>query len=149
MQPSHETAYPTLPAELTAAELEAAFTPTPAEIRFARSQSRRASTSVVILVQLKLLQRLGYFPMLTDVPPIVIAKVFSVSSRTVPPPRGRYRTSSNSERARERNLAAFDDRLMGQALLSSPSLSILRSNSLFSVGWGRACQADAQAWIPR
>lgn len=75
MQPIHDTAYPALPAELTAAELEAAFTPTPTEIRFARSQSRRASTSVLILVQLKLLQRLGYFPMLADVPPIVIDHV--------------------------------------------------------------------------
>nr|WP_011296124.1 DUF4158 domain-containing protein [Cupriavidus necator] len=71
----HDTAYPTLPAELTAAELDAAFTPTPTEIRFARSQSRRTSTTVLILVQLKLLQRLGYFPMLVDVPPIVIDHV--------------------------------------------------------------------------
>ncbi len=75
MQPIHDTAYPALPAELTAAELQAAFTPTAAEIRFVRSQSRQASTSVLILAQLKLLQRLGYFPMLADVPPAVIDHV--------------------------------------------------------------------------
>lgn len=74
MQPIHDTAYPALPAELTDAEL-AAFTPTRAEIRFVRSQSRQASTAVLILVQLKLLQRLGYFPMLADVPPTVIDHV--------------------------------------------------------------------------
>ncbi len=75
MQPIHETAYPALPAEISPAELQAAFTPTAAEIRFVRKQSRQVSTSVLILVQLKLLQRLGYFPMLADVPPAVIDHV--------------------------------------------------------------------------
>ncbi|QUN32294.1 Tn3 family transposase (plasmid) [Cupriavidus sp. KK10] len=75
MPPIHETAYPVLPAEPTVVELRAAFTPTAAEIRFARSQARQASTSVLILVQLKLLQRLGYFPMLTEVPAAVIEHV--------------------------------------------------------------------------
>jgi len=73
--PIHETAYPVLPAEPTLVELQAAFTPTPAEIRFARSQARQTSTSVLILVQLKLLQRLGYFPLLVDVPISVIEHV--------------------------------------------------------------------------
>lgn len=77
MQPIHETAYPALPAELSAAELKAAFTPTAAEVRFARNQARQESTSVLILVQLKLLQRLGYFPMLADVPVAVIDHVAS------------------------------------------------------------------------
>ena len=58
----HETAYPILPAEPSAAELKASFTPTTAEMRFVRRQSRQESTAVLIMVQLKLLQRLGYFP---------------------------------------------------------------------------------------
>ncbi len=75
MQPIHETAYPVLAADISPAELKAAFSPTAAEIRFVRNQSRQVSTSVLILVQLKLLQRLGYFPMLADVPPSVIEHV--------------------------------------------------------------------------
>jgi len=34
----HETAYPILPAEPSAAELKASFTPTTAEMRFVRKQ---------------------------------------------------------------------------------------------------------------
>lgn len=68
----HETIYPVLPGEPGAAELKAAFTPSTAEIRFVRRQSRQESTAVLILVQLKLLQRLGYFPMLSEVPPAII-----------------------------------------------------------------------------
>ncbi|WP_157650171.1 DUF4158 domain-containing protein [Burkholderia ubonensis] len=68
----HETIYPALPAEPGTAELKAAFTPSAAEIRFVRRQSRQETTAVPIMVQFKLLQRLGYFPMLVDVPPVVI-----------------------------------------------------------------------------
>jgi TnpA family transposase len=68
----HETIYRVLPAEPTTAELCSAFTPTAAEMRFVRRQSRQESTAVMIMVQMKLLQRLGYFPMLANVPfPII------------------------------------------------------------------------------
>ncbi|CAE6839086.1 hypothetical protein R69888_06895 [Paraburkholderia haematera] len=69
MSTVHETIYPVLPAEPGTAELKAAFTPTAAEIRFVRRQSRQEATAMLIMVQMKLLQRLGYFPMLSDVPP--------------------------------------------------------------------------------
>lgn len=72
MSTVHETIYPVLPAEPGAAELKAAFAPSTAEIRFVRRQSRQEATAVLIMVQLKLLQRLGYFPMLVDVPPVII-----------------------------------------------------------------------------
>ena len=68
----HETIYPVLPAEPGAAELKAAFTPSAAEIRFVRRQSRQEASAVLIMVQLKLLQRLGYFPMLVEVPPAIV-----------------------------------------------------------------------------
>ena len=68
----HETIYPVLPAEPGQAELKAAFTPSAAEIRFVRRQSRQETTAALIMVQLKLLQRLGYFPMLVDVPPTIV-----------------------------------------------------------------------------
>ena len=72
MSTVHETIYPVLPAEPGAAELKAAFTPSTAEIRFVRRQSRQEATAVLIMVQLKLLQRLGYFPMLADVQSVII-----------------------------------------------------------------------------
>nr|WP_232446514.1 DUF4158 domain-containing protein [Burkholderia ubonensis] len=72
MSTVHETIYPVLPTEPSATELKAAFTPSTAEIRFVRRQSRQEATAVLIMVQLKLLQRLGYFPMLGDVPPVII-----------------------------------------------------------------------------
>ncbi|TAL55812.1 Tn3 family transposase [Pandoraea sp.] len=68
----HETIYPVLPAEPGAAELKVAFTPSAAEIRFVRRQSRQEASAVLLMVQLKLLQRLGYFPMLAEVPPAII-----------------------------------------------------------------------------
>ncbi len=71
----HETIYPVLPAEPGVAQLKAAFTPKAVEIRFVRRQSRQESTAVLIMVQLKLLQRLGHFPMLVDVAPAIIDHV--------------------------------------------------------------------------
>ena len=77
MSTVHETIYPVLPAEPGAAELKVAFTPSAAEIRFVRRQSRQEASAVLIMVQLKLLQRLGYFPMLVDVPPVIIDHIRS------------------------------------------------------------------------
>ncbi len=99
MQPIHETAYPALPAELSVAELKAAFTPTAAEVRFARKQARQASTSVLILVQLKLLQRLGYFPMLADVPVAVIDLMPCVTPRSISARESWFASLENQVRA--------------------------------------------------
>ncbi len=62
----HETAYPALPAEVAEGELRTAFTPSDVEIRFVFGQFRQAPTRVLILAQLKLLQRLGYLPPVSD-----------------------------------------------------------------------------------
>ncbi|MCW3698919.1 Tn3 family transposase [Burkholderia cenocepacia] len=74
----HETAYPVLPAELEEAELRTVYTPSAAEIRFVFGQFRQAPTRVLILVQLKLLLRLGYMPVVSDVPPEIIDHVCAV-----------------------------------------------------------------------
>ncbi|KWF96002.1 hypothetical protein WL94_09445 [Burkholderia cepacia] len=71
----HEPAYPVLLAELDEAELRTVYTPSAAEIRFVFGQFRQAPTRVLILVQLKLLQRLGYMPVVSDVPPAIIDHV--------------------------------------------------------------------------
>ena len=72
MSTVHETAYPVLPAEVGEDELRKVYTPSAAEIRFVGGQFRQAPTRVLILTQLKLLQRLGYMPPVSDVPPAII-----------------------------------------------------------------------------
>jgi uncharacterized protein DUF4158 len=100
----HETAYPISPAEPSAAELKASFIPTTAEMRFGRRQSRQESTAVLIMVQLKLLQRLGYFPMLSDVPHIIIDHL-SAAFRIRSLPRTRIsRYDRSGTRARHQKL---------------------------------------------
>lgn len=82
---AHDTAYPTLPAEISEAELEAAFTPTSAEVRYVCGQFRQAPTRVLILTQLKLLQRLGYFLLVSNVPATLIEHICVVlGSRPLP-----------------------------------------------------------------
>ncbi len=57
----NDTAYPQLKAEFSEQELISGFTPNPAEREFIASMSRRATTQALLAMQLKLLQRLGYF----------------------------------------------------------------------------------------
>jgi len=78
MSQIHETAYPALPADLGETELRTVYTPSVAEIRFVFDQFRQAPTRVLILVQLKLLQRLGYMPVVSDVPPAIIDHMCTV-----------------------------------------------------------------------
>jgi hypothetical protein len=81
----HETAYPALPAEIGEGELRAVFTPSTAEIRFVYGQFRQAPTRVLILTQLKLLQRLGYLPLVSDIPEEIILHVCAVlAARPLP-----------------------------------------------------------------
>ncbi|EUC12676.1 Tn3 family transposase [Paraburkholderia hospita] len=85
MSTVHETAYPVLPAEVGEDELRKVYTPSAAEIRFICGQFRQAPTRVLILTQLKLLQRLGYIPPVSDVPSAVIDHVCAVlGARPVP-----------------------------------------------------------------
>jgi len=85
MSTVHETAYPILPAEVSEDELRSVYTPSTAEIRFICGQFRQAPTRVLILTQLKLLQRLGYMPPVSDVPPAIIDHVCAVlGARPVP-----------------------------------------------------------------
>src|SRR6201995_1954694 len=73
-----ETAYPALPAEISEGELRAAFTPSGTEIRFVYGQFRQATIRVLILSQLKLVQRLGYLPPVSDIPAGILHHVCAV-----------------------------------------------------------------------
>lgn len=68
----NDTAYPQLRTEISDQDLISVFTPSATERRFIAHAYRRATTQALIAVQLKLLQRLGYFIALGNVPnPIV------------------------------------------------------------------------------
>lgn len=76
----HETAYPRLKAELSQEELTAVYTPSSTEIEFVFTQYRQAGPRTFLLIQLKLLQRLGYFVPLASVPPEIIEHICQQAS---------------------------------------------------------------------
>jgi TnpA family transposase len=69
------TAYPRLPAAVSARELAEAFTPTVQETSWACAKVAGPGTRLALLVMLKCYQRLGYFPRLERVPPEVAGHV--------------------------------------------------------------------------
>ncbi|ALT77166.1 Tn3 family transposase [Paucibacter sp. KCTC 42545] len=75
MSSINETAYPQLHADMAEKDLLALFTPTVKEQRFLNESYRRVTTQALIAIQLKTLQRLGYFPMLADVPGTIIRHI--------------------------------------------------------------------------
>lgn len=80
----HETAYPRLKAEFTEQELIAIYSPTPAELKYVNTQYRQASQRLFLLIQLKLLQRLGYFVALSAVPKPIIEHICSRTQVRLP-----------------------------------------------------------------
>lgn len=72
------TAYPRFARVLSARELAEAFTPTEAEVEWARSRTDDEHHLLALVVWLKSYQRLGYFPKLAEVPPPVAAHVRQV-----------------------------------------------------------------------
>jgi hypothetical protein len=75
MNPIHDTAYPLLSTQISDDELRTVYTPTAAELRFVLAQFRQAPTRVIILTQLKLLQRLGYVPLVSALPASVVEHI--------------------------------------------------------------------------
>jgi hypothetical protein len=71
----NDTAYPQLRTEISDQDLISAFTPSATERRFIANAYRRATTQALIAVQLKMLQRLGYFVTMDIVPNAVIKHI--------------------------------------------------------------------------
>ncbi len=71
----HETAYPRIKANLTAAELRDVYTPSEAELAWAGQVAQSLVTRLAVLVHLKLSQRLGRFIPLSEVPAQIIRHV--------------------------------------------------------------------------
>lgn len=69
------TAYPRFKTSVSARELFDAFTPSSEEIEWAAEATRHDDSQLTLLVLLKSVQRLGYFPNLSDVPADVAAHV--------------------------------------------------------------------------
>ena len=72
----YQTAYPRLKQTFTQKDLDEIYTPTAAELRFALRHCKRGSTSFLgLLVQLKIVQRLGRFVTFGDVPTPIIQHI--------------------------------------------------------------------------
>lgn len=101
----HETAYPRFKPDLTQRELEEIYTPTNEEHRFSRRVARTVPARLYVMVLLKTIQRLGYFPMLVDVPSVILSHLTKViGMRPVP-----LRTVQSEEKsnARQRFMEAI------------------------------------------
>jgi len=75
MSSINETAYPQLRTDVAEKDLLALFTPTLQERRFIADAYRRVTTQALITIQLKVLQRLGYFTMMVDVPEVIVRHI--------------------------------------------------------------------------
>ncbi|MEV6957459.1 DUF4158 domain-containing protein [Streptomyces sp. NPDC051183] len=69
------TAYPRFKRTITSRELHESFTPATAEVAWARGKSRTDGHLLALVVLLKSYQKLGYFPDLAEVPPLVVGHV--------------------------------------------------------------------------
>jgi len=69
------TAYPRFKRVVSARELAESFTPTAEEITWARGRTHTGGQLLSLVVLLKCYQRLGYFPKLRDVPPLVVGHI--------------------------------------------------------------------------
>jgi TnpA family transposase len=78
----HETAYPRTRSNPTDRELNELFTPTPADLAFARRHTKSAISRLGLLVLLKTFQRLGYFPNLAAIPPRIVQHIATVTEFT-------------------------------------------------------------------
>ncbi|WP_200841770.1 DUF4158 domain-containing protein [Actinomadura sp. K4S16] len=72
------TAYPRFGRVVSARELAEAFTPSVAEVEWARGRTLDPQHLLALVVWLKSYQRLGYFPKLDDVPEVVARHVRGV-----------------------------------------------------------------------
>lgn len=66
----HETAYPRIRSNVTDKELVELYTPTEEQLSFADENAQAPVQKLGLLVLLKSFQRLGYFPMLREIPPL-------------------------------------------------------------------------------
>jgi len=71
----HETAYPRIKSDPSARDLVEVYTPTPEELQFAEQYTREPLPRLVLLVHLKVFQRLGYFLPIRDTPSPILRHI--------------------------------------------------------------------------
>ena len=76
----HETAYPRIRSNVTDKELIELYTPTEEQLSFASEKAQAPVQKLGLLILLKSFQRLGYFPMLREIPPRVIRHIAGAAS---------------------------------------------------------------------
>ncbi|PVX36703.1 MULTISPECIES: Tn3 family transposase [Janthinobacterium] len=104
----HETAYPRLKQEFTEQELGAIYTPSRAQIDHIFTLYRQASHRTFLLIQLMLVQRLGYFVPLSSVPAIVVRHICEHSGLRVPAKRALAQyDQSGSKTIHQRRLRGY------------------------------------------
>ena len=102
----HETAYPRIRSNITEKELDELYTPTQEQLEFADRNTRGSIQKFGLLIILKAFQRLGYFPMLRQIPQLVIQHIarFTELEEAVP-----KLESYEKMRARARHLPKIRD----------------------------------------
>jgi len=124
----HETAYPRIRSSITEKELNELYTPTQEQLEFADRNTRGTIQKLGLLILLKAFQRLGYFPMLREIPQTVIQYIARCAGQErVVPKLANY----EKMRARARHLPRIRDflgvkgfsmageQIMNQALLDA------------------------------
>ena len=120
----HETAYPRVKSQLTRHELHEIYSPTPDDLLLASACARERNSRCFFLLLLKLVQRLGYFPLLTDIPVRVVQHIVGF----VPgiPLTTRQLRDYDKSGARQRHIRKIRDHLSlhrfddsGEALLAA------------------------------
>jgi len=81
----HETAYPRIRSEITEEELTEIYTPSKKEIAFVNKHARQSAARQFLLYQLKLVQRMGYFMPIADVPKVILDHMSTcINARRIP-----------------------------------------------------------------
>lgn len=84
MSSIHETAYPRFKPDLTQRELDEVYTPSAEDSKFVRRNARALPARLYLMLLLKTVQKLGYFPMLAEIPmPVVSSLGKAIGARAV------------------------------------------------------------------
>lgn len=127
MNGPNETAYPQLSAEIGEKELLSVFTPSQAEHRFIVDSYSRSTVQALLAVQLKVLQRLGYFVPLAAVPRQVVAHLcHHYRARPFTKAALQAYDTSGSKSLHQRRVREY----VGLRLLNDDSLQWLESEAL-------------------
>lgn len=95
-----ETAYPRLRDDISPEELDQLYTPSAKERKFVADTYRRTSPQTFLMLQLKLMQRLGHSVPLANVPLVIVAHVCKKLKLTRPSKDALVRYDASGEKSR-------------------------------------------------